>query len=510
MALVPVAVLGAEAAQQLLAVVGATVIFYLSFRSIWRLHFHPLAKFPGPKLAAVSDAWYVFHSLAGKWPWVVENAIKKYGDVVRVAPNELAFATPQAFADIYGSHHQHLEQFTKTQINNHGNDKHGGLVWEWDPARHRQVSKQVAPAFSGKALRAKEPTLHKYVDLFIERMKSVGATADGVSLDTWISWLAVDISADTAYHRQMNALQDMKEPPYLSILAKFNKAVVVIQASWRFPLLAPLKYMYLLLISRRSHLDIRKHSRQLLELRIQRNRDVQHLDFFEQLVPLSRELPKNRDEMRHLEQVAGQLLLAGYEGPSNWLYLTTYYLASNKKILGIVTKEIRDAFEKYNEITATTAGKLPYLAACLSEALRLIPLIPNGMPVVSPGAMVDGNFIPKGVVCQTSPAALAHDCRYFHDPLRYRPERWLSKDHPLWSNEFARDILGAAKPFSQGPRMCTGKEIAIWQSRIYAAKVLWTFDLEMAEGQDVDMANGWKAWGMFVKPNVRVRFVPRT
>lgn len=73
--------------------------------------------------------------------------------------------------------------------------------------RHRRVSKQLAPAFSGRALRAKEQTIHKYVDLFVKRMKALGATANGLSLRKWISWLSIDISADTAYHRQMNALQ---------------------------------------------------------------------------------------------------------------------------------------------------------------------------------------------------------------------------------------------------------------------------------------------------------------
>lgn len=103
-----------------------------------------------------------------------------------------------------------MELFPKTQINNHGNDKHGGVIWEWDPVRHRQVAKQLSPAFSGRALKAKEPTLHRYVDLFVERMKTLGAEAQGVSLPTWINWVCVDISADMAYNRQMNALKDSK------------------------------------------------------------------------------------------------------------------------------------------------------------------------------------------------------------------------------------------------------------------------------------------------------------
>lgn len=68
----------------------------------------------------------------------------------------------------------------------------------------------MAPGFSGRALKAKEPTLHKYIDLFVERMEMLGGEPDGVNLPTWINWLCVDLSADLAYNRQMNALKDSK------------------------------------------------------------------------------------------------------------------------------------------------------------------------------------------------------------------------------------------------------------------------------------------------------------
>ena len=159
--------------------------------------------------------------------------IHSLGDVVRIAPNELVFVRPPAFAgelllltkarpppqlhqvswdnlDLYGSHTKYLEHFVKTDINNHGNDEHGGLIWEWDPVRHRQVAKQLSPAFSGWALKAKEPTLHHYIDLFVQRMQAYGGSPDGVSLPSWTNWLCVDISTEMAYNRQMNALQDSR------------------------------------------------------------------------------------------------------------------------------------------------------------------------------------------------------------------------------------------------------------------------------------------------------------
>lgn len=61
-----------------------------------------------------------------------------------------------------------------------------------------------------------------------------------------------------------------------------------------------------------------------------------------------------------------------------------------------------------------------------------------------------------------------------------------------------------------GPRMCAGKEITWWQSRLFIAKTLWVFDLEMVSGQHIDMDRDLRGWGMVVKPEFRVRFVART
>jgi cytochrome P450 len=79
--------------------------------------------------------------------------------------------------------------------------------------------------------------------------------------------------------------------------------------------------------------------------------------------------------------------------------------------------------------------------------------------------------------------------------------------HPLYDPQFADDNAKGFLPFSQGPRMCAGKEIAWWQSRVFIAKVLWTFDLEMVSGQQVDMDRDLRGWGMYEKPEIRVKFL---
>lgn len=46
-------------------------------------------------------------------------------------------------------------------------------------------------------------------------MKRSGGGSQGVNLPTWVNWLCVDISADMAYNREMNALKDSKYPTFI-------------------------------------------------------------------------------------------------------------------------------------------------------------------------------------------------------------------------------------------------------------------------------------------------------
>lgn len=75
----------------------------------------------------------------------------------------------------------------------------------------------------------------------------------------------------------------------------------------------------------------------------------------------------------------------------------TCFLNQNPETLEQLTQEVRRVFQNYEDITATKAQQLPYLKACLHEALRLFPPASGGAPRVSPGFELHGMHIPEGV-----------------------------------------------------------------------------------------------------------------
>ena len=98
--------------------------------------------------------------------------------------------------------------------------------------------------------------------------------------------------------------------------------------------------------------------------------------------------------------------------------------------------------------------------------------------------------------------------RYFHEPLGFRPQRWLPSSHPLYEAKFANDDVNGLYSFSLGPRVCIGKGMAWMQGRLFMAKVLWMFDVLKVPGQSVDLDASLKFFGFMVRPELRVRFVP--
>lgn len=70
--------------------VAALILLYRAFVVIYRLFFSPLAKFPGPKLAAASSWYEAFFDLRSKnFPDVLSSLHDKYGMYIFTAAETL-------------------------------------------------------------------------------------------------------------------------------------------------------------------------------------------------------------------------------------------------------------------------------------------------------------------------------------------------------------------------------------------------------------------------------------
>jgi hypothetical protein len=135
---------------------------------------------------------------------------------------------------------------------------------------------------------------------------------------------------------------------------------------------------------------------QEVQRRIDQRANTRHLDYFESLVPPDAPIPTGK-ELNHLEQIAAQLLVAGYDPVADQFYGLLFWLLKEPDALATLIEEIRGNLTSYEDIVPEALVSLRYLHACIQESFRMMDTGPNGMPRVSPGAMVDGVYVPQGV-----------------------------------------------------------------------------------------------------------------
>lgn len=114
-------------------------------------------------------------------------------------------------------------------------------------------------------------------------------------------------------------------------------------------------------------------------------------------------LLKRKDEwgltIDKLQANSAILVIGGSETTATLLAGATFLLATSPVALKKLTEEIRSSFNSEDEIDYASVSVLPYLLACLDEALRMYPPVPTGLPRVVPkgGASIAGHFIPEDV-----------------------------------------------------------------------------------------------------------------
>lgn len=141
----------------------------------------------------------------------------------------------------------------------------------------------------------------------------------------------------------------------------------------------------------------------------------------------------------------------------------------------------------YNE-----AVKLPYLQACIHEALRLWPNVAISLPRIVPKAGIEiyGYYVPGGYTVGMQSKQLAIDDRIFAaEPESFRPERFLDADKAQLSDMTTRNLS-----FGGPSRKCPGKNVAWLSMSKVLASLYANFDLRVLNRLDGEPGPGGHVW----------------
>ncbi|ORY15280.1 cytochrome P450 [Clohesyomyces aquaticus] len=505
----PFAHLGPSAAAAI--VFTGILSIYLFAVAIYRLYFHPLAKYPGPLLARLSPIPITLSLLRGRIPFFVKACHDKYGPVVRVSPNELCFDDESAWKDIYGSRPGH-RNFHKDPIHVGSiASVHGvSTITMANDADHARQRRALSHAFSTKALLEQEYIVKNYVETFSQKMQEF-ARGDGiVDVTDWFAYTTFDVIGDMALGEPFGCLHSEDFRFWVPLISDSIKAGAFEQATRRMATTgSPLQRLLISCIparigeTRKKHLE---YSREKILKRMELT-SSDHRDF---LYYVMKQQDKGDLNLNEVIVNGALFIIAGTETTAGFLtgLFNLITRDPHKHILHRLTQEIRSNFQSDVDLNFEDLVKLPYLTAVIEEGLRMFPSAPIGFVRTVPagGDTVSGHFVPEGTTVSVCMWAATHSERNFSDPYVFRPERWMDREN-------ATDKLGASNAFSLGPRGCIGRNLSYMEMRLIIGKLLWHNDVEMyGENKVWDPRNEYEnmvVYNNWIKPGLKLKLTPR-
>ena len=478
-------------AQQL--VLGHPVLVIASLiilNLVWNKFQPGLTKIPGPAVAAYTKFWRLYDVWKGHAHLTAIELHKKYGPVVRIAPNHVSIADPKMIPIIYNT----KETFTKTgfypiQCISWKKQPEMNLFSTRDPEYHRVEKRKVGAAYSLANLLQSEQAIDSCSELFMSRLGEFASRNEPVDLGAWLQYYAFDVVGEVTFASKLGFLEQGKDvdgmmkaiegmlsyaslcgqvPEYHKLLLGNPLLAKIMPAmeTWNQVLVFTLKA-----INQRASI---KRDGELI------NADVEGRD---QLSRWAYVKSSDADKMSTRDIVVhlSTNVFAGSDTTAIALRAIIYFLCRHPAAMDKLVKEIDDANAagklsnpiSYKEATTV----LPYLGAVVKEAMRIHPSVGLLMErhVPAEGFQVGDYHLPAGTIVGINPWVTNRNPDVFPEPESFKPERWLEASgaqlkemETLWELNFGF-----------GSRKCIGRNISMIEIQKVIPQLLRTFTVQL-------------------------------
>ncbi|OAG03770.1 putative cytochrome P450 [Paraphaeosphaeria sporulosa] len=434
-------------------------------RSLYRLLFHPLQKFAGPVGARITSfwlSWRVRHLDTFRQLKILHD---QYGPFVRIGPDNLSISNPKAVQAIYGSG----SKCTKSSWYD--------STWPMvslntmrEKKLHDERRRTWSPAFGEKALRGYEQRLRLYRNRLISHL--IESNGAGINVTQWFNLFSFDFMGDLAFGRSFDMLELNQEHWVIKLLDEALQPLGYALPAWLFQILTSIPGVT------KDWWRFVDFCAERMDARLKTKVDVP--DIMSALsAPYKGGLPTNED-WRVLRGDAQLIVVAGSDTTATTLSAALFQLAQHPKYIKRLRTELAPYMtELVGDILNERIAKLDCLNAVIYETLRLHPPVPSLQPRKTPpeGIVIDGMFIPGDTVVSCPQYVIGRSAAAYEQPEYLIPERWYSSPSMV-------KVKSAWAPFSVGPYGCIGRPLALLTVRTTLARIVTTFDISFAPGED--------------------------
>ncbi|KAK3695927.1 hypothetical protein LTR37_018282 [Vermiconidia calcicola] len=478
------------------------IILYMFGLVVYRVYLHPLASYPGPFLAKVTDLYSTYHAWKGDRHLEFWRSHEKYGNVVRFGPNSISFNTNSALKDIYGfkGNVRKGDFYSAFPATKNAYSTHSAIN-KVDHARKRRV---LSHAFSDTAIKSMENHILAHIRQFCANLGERGSLSNysDASMKPGSGWTEPKNISDQANYMTFDIMGDLCFGKAFGMLERPDNrfAIDLIgNAAHRhlmcgtylplheyhidkilFPKIAGMRQRYM------------QFSKAQAAQRTNMGMDGDRKDFFYYLLKAKDPETGRGFTTPELWGESNLLIIAGSDTTSTALAAALFYLVHTPRALETLTQEVRQAFTDVEEIrNRSTLTKLRYVRACIDEAMRLSPSVGGVLPrqVLAGGIEVDGQQLPEGTVVGVPHYTIHHNPDYYPQPFEFRPERWIAGSEPGVTAESVSVAQSAFCPFSIGPRGCIGKGMAYVELTTALARIVYLYDMRLSPGSHMGEGN---------------------
>lgn len=180
------------------------VIIFLLLHFLSRRYLSPFRKYPGPLLASGSRIYRLFCVASGNSHLRMIDLHRRYGPVVRIAPDELSFSSPEAARLLLSAG----KGFHKTRFYDvFPPPENPDIFTETREAVHAQKKRVVGVPYSMANMQQLAPYIDKTIDLLLSKLNQCVDRSGQVNLGDWLHYFAFDVLGEVAFSRPFGFLQ---------------------------------------------------------------------------------------------------------------------------------------------------------------------------------------------------------------------------------------------------------------------------------------------------------------